>query len=104
MKVFKIIVMSCFAMWLLVNCGGSDSDSDDDNGSCHYEKSVSQCGGGNMSAFEAGCTNIDFELRDDLSPAQFCKNAYPATDTECGGGCCLNFAFRNVTHSSDSCP
>ncbi len=63
---------------------------------CLYEKRTTSCGSAAFGSWEEGSAVIDFEIRDDLTPEGFCRQTYPANDTECAGGCCISFQFRNV--------
>ena len=63
---------------------------------CVYEERQTDCGGGSFGPWTSECSFVDFEIRDDLTPQAYCDQAYPASDTECGGGCCISFQFRNV--------
>ena len=72
--------------------------------SCTFEQRKTSCGSSSFGEWEAECRTIDFELRDGLSPEQFCQNAYSGSDTECGGGCCLDFQFRATEMRSGRCP
>ncbi len=80
----------------------SDDDDEPDCFTCLYEKRSTSCSSGSFGSWEEGSSTIDFELKDGLSREGFCKQAYPASDIECGGSCCISFQFRNVRVGS--CP
>ena len=78
--------------------GGSGGSS-----ACHYEVRKTSCGSSSYGDWEEGCAAIDFELRDDLTPASFCQQAYPSSDSHCAGGCCKKYQYRNVRVESGGC-
>ena len=71
--------------------------------SCTYEQRRTSCSSLSFGSWEAECSPIDFELRDDLTPEGFCQEAYTGSDTECAGACCINFEFRNTQTVAGLC-
>jgi hypothetical protein len=84
---------------LLVHCSEDDEIS---CFTCQYEKRTTSCSSSSFGPWEQGTLTVDYELKDGLSPEQYCNQTYPASDIECAGGCCISFQFRNV--SVGSCP
>ncbi|MCA9608335.1 MAG: hypothetical protein KC619_22150 [Myxococcales bacterium] len=81
-------------LFLVAACGEAVPRSDF---YCTYESRRTSCSSSDFGPWTSECTLVDFEIRDDLTPDTFCAEAYPPTDTECAGGCCVSFEFRNVT-------
>ena len=96
-----LLAASAVALLASGACGTSGGGSG--TFSCVYEVSSTPCNSGAFGPYTAECATIDFELRDDLSPEQFCNDAYSGTDFECGGGCCVSFRFRNTHVESGAC-
>ena len=71
---------------------------------CNYESRYTGCGGVGWSDWETECYefNIDDYL-EDWTPERVC-NKFTGTDTECGGGCCIEVQYQNTELSSGSCP
>ena len=71
---------------------------------CVYEeRSTTGCSGSSYGPWESGESTADTEdIRSDLTREEYCDLVYPSSDTECGGGCCVSFQFRNVR--VESCP
>ncbi|MBZ0120155.1 MAG: hypothetical protein IT378_03275 [Sandaracinaceae bacterium] len=85
---------------LAIGCGGDVPRS---NFYCSYEGRRTSCSSSSYGPWTAECTLVDTEIRDDLTPDTYCALVYPPSDTECAGGCCISFQFRNVTALA-SCP
>ena len=94
----SLMLVTLLALPLILGACG------DDEGvtcfTCLYEKRTTSCSSSSFGPWESGEATIDFELKDGLTPTQFCSDAYPASDIECGGGCCIDFQFRNVSVGS----
>ena len=68
---------------------------------CLYEKRVSSCNSYSYGPWEAGEITEDLEnIKSGLSKEDYCNQVYPASDSHCAGGCCLNFQFQNVRVAS----
>jgi hypothetical protein len=72
---------------------------------CTFERRATQCGGGNWSAWEAGCVTIDSEnLREEWTPERVCSQTYAGSDTHCASGCCIHVEYRNSQLHGGACP
>ena len=94
MKPFVYLFLISMLGVALAACG--EEDEGPSCFTCLYEKRSSGCGSSGFGPWEEGSSTIDFELRDGLTPEGFCREAFPASDLECAGGCCVSFQFRNV--------
>ena len=107
--ILAVVVLSAC---LSASCGvvlddGWDNGWDDDGWSvfhCTYEERMTSCNSTSFGPWESECRTVDFELRDGLTPEGFCQEAYSGSDTECAGGCCMDFEFRNTEAHSGACP
>lgn len=99
----RLIFVMIAAAFVLAACSSDESGTGTFH--CSFEESkTSGCGGSSFGPFIAGCSTVDFELREGLTRESFCAQAYPASDIECAGGCCVQFRFQNVVAGDGPCP
>lgn len=103
MKKALLLTLALFALLITGACS-SDEDGGTEVFHCSYEQRNTSCSSSKFGPWTAGCATVDFELREGLTAESFCSQAYPASDIECGGGCCISFQFRNVVSSGGPCP
>ena len=70
---------------------------------CTYESRHTGCGGVGWSQWETEYYEFDIDdYKEGWTPEQVC-NKFTGSDTECGGGCCIEVQYRNNRLSSGGC-
>jgi hypothetical protein len=86
---------------LFVGCA-SDSGGSSSGLRCDYEVSSTGCNDSSYGAFASKCLSVD-NPKDGLTPSGWCALATGDT-SECAGGCCKKYKFRNAVGSTGTCP
>jgi hypothetical protein len=92
--------IGALALLMLAGCGGASSKGDGPSG-CRYEVQSTGCNNSTYGAWEKRCTD-DEEPSRDLTQSELCALAVSDT-SECAGGCCVRFRFRNAVGFSGTC-
>jgi len=84
-------------------CGGeSENGSSAEGLFCSYEQRTTRCSGSGYTDWEQKCSAIDFELREGLSPSQYCQS-FNGNSTVSGGGCSMTIQRRDTFLRSGGC-
>ena len=102
-RIGKSILLAVFVLGGLSACIDEEEDKPPGVFSCVYEGRKTSCSSSAFGPWTAACSTVDFELREGLSPEQYCQQAYPANDVHCAGSCCLSFQYRNVSMQGGAC-
>lgn len=87
-------------LFLLIIISGC---SENTSYSCTYESRHTGCGGKEWTIWVKDCVafNMD-DYKEGWTPEKVCEK-YSGTDTNCGGGCCIEIEYRNNMISKGTC-
>jgi hypothetical protein len=96
MKQFSILIL-ILSSFILFGC------TENSTYSCIYESRHTGCGGKEWTEWGTECNAFNMDnYKEDWTPEKVCQK-YSGTDTNCGGGCCIEIEYRNNQLSKSSC-